>query len=140
MLLGAATGHRLNPHHGSLFSHTGTTELADTVLLCEPDHDHELHEKGRRRTLKDGRILGPDGWNHDPAPRRPATGAAITAARTARLARLRADDRVADLASAVDAAVHVGDVVEADDLVEHDAQLTVADEPQQVRHVVGALP
>ena len=77
--------HRLIPHHGSLFSHTGTT-------------------------------------------------------RTARLARLRADDRVADLASAVDAAVHVDDVVEADDLVEHDAQLTVVDEPQQVRHVVGALP
>ena len=80
------------------------------------------------------------GSDHDPAPRRPAAGAAITAARTARLACLRADDRVADLASAVDAAVRVDDVVEADDLVEHDAQLTVVDEPQQVRHVVGALP
>ena len=67
MLLGAtgctggpATGHRLNPHHGSPCSRTGSTELADTVLLCEPDH--ELHDKGRRRTLEDGRILGPDGW------------------------------------------------------------------------------
>ena len=59
---GPATGHRLIPHHGSLFSHTGTTELADTVLLCEPDHDHDLHAQGRHLTLKDGRILGPDGW------------------------------------------------------------------------------
>ena len=55
---GPATGHRLIPHH----SHTGTTELADTVLLCEPDHDHELHNKGCRLTLKGGRILGPDRW------------------------------------------------------------------------------
>jgi hypothetical protein len=59
---GPATGHRLIPHHASLFSRTGTTELADTVLLCEPDHDHELHARGRRLRLKDGRVLGPDGW------------------------------------------------------------------------------
>jgi hypothetical protein len=59
---GPATGHRLIPHHASLFSHTGTTELADTVLLCEPDHDHELHGKQRHLTLKDSRVLGPDGW------------------------------------------------------------------------------
>jgi len=59
---GPATGHRLIPHHASLFSHTGTTELADTVLLCEIDHDHELHNKGRTLTLKDGRVLGPEGW------------------------------------------------------------------------------
>ena len=59
---GPATGHRLIPHHGSLFSHTGTTELADTVPLCEIDHDHELHSKGRTILLKDGRVLGPEGW------------------------------------------------------------------------------
>jgi hypothetical protein len=59
---GPATGHRLIPHHGSLFSHTGTTELADIVLLCEIEHDHELHGKGRNLTLKDGRVLGPEGW------------------------------------------------------------------------------
>jgi hypothetical protein len=59
---GPATGHRLIPHHGSLFSHTGTTELADTVLLCEIDHDHQLHGKGRNLQLKDGRVLGPEGW------------------------------------------------------------------------------
>lgn len=59
---GPATGHRLIPHHVSLFSATGVTELADTVLLCEPDHDHELHDKGRNLRLKDGRVIGPDGW------------------------------------------------------------------------------
>lgn len=59
---GPATGHRLIPHHGSLFSHTGTTELDDVVLLCEVDHDHELHSRKRHIRLKDGRVLGPDGW------------------------------------------------------------------------------
>ena len=59
---GPGTGHRLIPHHGSLFSRTGTTELSDVVLLCERDHDHELHAKGRHLTLKDGRVLGPEGW------------------------------------------------------------------------------
>ncbi|HWH29749.1 MAG TPA: DUF222 domain-containing protein [Mycobacteriales bacterium] len=59
---GPATGHRLIPHHGSLFSETGVTELADTVMFCEIDHDHELHTRGRNIRLKDGRILGPRGW------------------------------------------------------------------------------
>jgi hypothetical protein len=59
---GPATGTRLIPHHASLFSQTGTTELDDTVMLCEIDHDHELHSKGRTLLLKDGRVLGPDGW------------------------------------------------------------------------------
>ena len=59
---GPATGHRLKPHHGNLFSTTGTTELDDTVMLCEIDHDHELHGKRRTIELKDGRILGPHGW------------------------------------------------------------------------------
>lgn len=59
---GPATGHRLIPHHASLFSHTGSTELADTALLCERDHDHHLHHQRRSILLKDGRILGPDGW------------------------------------------------------------------------------
>ena len=59
---GPATGHRLIPHHGDLFSTTGTTELDDTVMLCEIDHDHELHTNGRAIRLKDGRILGPNGW------------------------------------------------------------------------------
>lgn len=59
---GPATGHRLIPHHVSLFSVTGVTELSDTVLLCEPEHDHELHGKGRNLRLKDGRVIGPEGW------------------------------------------------------------------------------
>jgi hypothetical protein len=59
---GPATSHRLVPHHGSLFSRTGTTELADTVLLCAPHHDHDLHAQRRTLRLKDGRVLGPDGW------------------------------------------------------------------------------
>ncbi len=59
---GPATGHRLIPHHGELFSNTGRTSLADTVMFCEIDHDHELHGKGRTLELKDGRVLGPHGW------------------------------------------------------------------------------
>lgn len=59
---GPSTGHRLIPHHASLFSATGTTDLADTLLLCEQEHDHDLHGQGRTITLKDGRILGPEGW------------------------------------------------------------------------------
>ncbi|HVM28594.1 MAG TPA: DUF222 domain-containing protein [Mycobacteriales bacterium] len=58
---GPATGHRLIPHHASLFSKTGTTELDDTVLLCELTHDHHLHDQRRNIRLKDGRVLGPDG-------------------------------------------------------------------------------
>ncbi len=59
---GPATGHRLKPHHGELFSNTGRTTIDDTVMLCEIDHDHELHGKGRTLELKDGRVLGPHGW------------------------------------------------------------------------------
>jgi hypothetical protein len=59
---GPATGHRLIPHHATLFSDTGTTELDDTILLCEIEHDHELHGKGKALQLKDGRVPGPDGW------------------------------------------------------------------------------
>lgn len=59
---GPATGHRLVPHHGELFSVTGTTSLEDTVPLCEVDHDHYLHGQGLELELEDGRILGPSGW------------------------------------------------------------------------------
>jgi hypothetical protein len=59
---GPRNGYRLRPHHGELFSNTGRTALDDTVLICEPDHDHELHGKGRALRLKDGRVLGPNGW------------------------------------------------------------------------------
>jgi hypothetical protein len=59
---GPHNGHQLRPHHAELFSNTGTTELDDSILICDVDHDHELHGKGRALRLKDGRILGPHGW------------------------------------------------------------------------------
>jgi hypothetical protein len=59
---GPATGHRLRPHHAELFSHTGTTALDDSIMFCEIDHDHELHGNGRTLELKDGRVVGPQGW------------------------------------------------------------------------------
>jgi hypothetical protein len=59
---GPATGQRLIPHHPDLFSKTGVTEIENTVLLCELEHDYYLHGLGRTLRLKDGRILGPDGW------------------------------------------------------------------------------
>ena len=59
---GPATGHRLVPHHGEPWASSRSTSLGDTVLLCEADHEHELHRRGRRLTLKDGRVIGPDGW------------------------------------------------------------------------------
>lgn len=58
---GPTTGHRLVPHHGDLFSRTGTTSLEDTIPLCEPEH-HLLHAERRVITLRDGRQIGPDGW------------------------------------------------------------------------------
>ena len=58
---GPATGHPLVPHHGSLFSRTGTTSLDDTVPLCEQDH-HRLHQGRRPLRLRDGRAIGPEGW------------------------------------------------------------------------------
>ena len=64
---GPATGHVLVPHHGNLFSHTGTTSLDDTVPLCEQDH-HHLHQGRRSLRLEDGRWIGPDGWV-EPQPR-----------------------------------------------------------------------
>jgi hypothetical protein len=57
---GPASGHPLIPHHIDLFSRTGTTSLAGTAPLCEQDH-HDLHVRGRPITLKDGRVIGPDG-------------------------------------------------------------------------------
>jgi hypothetical protein len=60
---GPATGHKLVPHHGTLFSHTRVTSLDDAVPVCEQDH-HYLHDDRRPIKLKDGRWLGPDGWLH----------------------------------------------------------------------------
>jgi hypothetical protein len=59
---GPRTGHPLVPHHVELFSDTGTTALDDTVWICDVDHDHYLHGQDRNLTLKDGRVIGPNGW------------------------------------------------------------------------------
>ena len=54
-------GSRLVPHHAAPWARSGTTSLDDTVLLREQTH-HDLHAGGHVIRLKDGRLLGPDGW------------------------------------------------------------------------------
>ena len=56
---------RLVPHHADPWATSGTTSLAQTVMLCEQTH-HQLHH-GRTIRLKDGRRLGPHGWTTDTA-------------------------------------------------------------------------
>jgi hypothetical protein len=58
---GTATGHRLVPHHATLYAVDPTTSLDDAVLLCEVSH-HDLHEGNRNVRLKNGRVLTPHGW------------------------------------------------------------------------------
>ena len=50
----------LHPHHANAWARTGSTSLADTVLLCHGCHGDVHH--GAVITLGDGRRLGPDGW------------------------------------------------------------------------------
>ena len=54
-------GRRLAPHHATPWAMCGTTRLDDTVLLCDRSHQ-DLHVGGRPLRLKDGRLLGPQGW------------------------------------------------------------------------------
>ena len=54
-------GRRLAPHHATPWAVCGTTRLDDTVLLCDRSHQ-DLHVGGRPLRLKDGRLLGPQGW------------------------------------------------------------------------------
>lgn len=51
----------LIPHHPVAFARSKTTSFFDTVMFCERSH-HDLHEGGKTLRLKDGRLLGPDGW------------------------------------------------------------------------------
>ena len=51
----------LHPHHGDPWSRSGTTSLADSHLFCDSCHGY-LH-RGHLLRLKDGRLLGPDGWS-----------------------------------------------------------------------------
>jgi hypothetical protein len=59
---GPANGHQLVPHHPDPYSRSGRTSVEESVWLCDIDHDHHLHEQKLHITLKDGRVLGPDGW------------------------------------------------------------------------------
>ncbi|MCW2614817.1 MAG: endonuclease [Frankiales bacterium] len=54
----------LVPHHGNPWATTGTTSLADTVILCLQTH-RQVHS-GQVIRLRDGRRLGPNGWLPDP--------------------------------------------------------------------------
>jgi hypothetical protein len=57
-------GSRLVPHHPTPWAVCGTTSLTETVLLCDQSH-HDLHSGGHVLRLRDGRLLGPDGWVAD---------------------------------------------------------------------------
>jgi hypothetical protein len=54
-------GTRLIPHHPEAYARSGLTSFYDTVMFCERSHD-DLHVGGKTLLLKDGRLLGPDGW------------------------------------------------------------------------------
>jgi hypothetical protein len=51
----------LVPHHPDAYARSGTTSFFDTVMFCDRSHD-DLHVGGKTLLLKDGRLLGPDGW------------------------------------------------------------------------------
>ena len=57
-------GTRMHFHHATPWARCGTTSLSDTVLLCDVTH-RDLHEGQKRVRLKNGRVLGPDGWTTD---------------------------------------------------------------------------
>jgi hypothetical protein len=54
-------GTPLIPHHPEAYARSKTTSFYDTVMFCERSH-HDLHEGGKTLLLKDGRLLGPEGW------------------------------------------------------------------------------
>ena len=56
------------PHHAELWWRTLHTRLADLVPICRTHH-HDVHEGHRTLRLRDGRLIGPDGWarEHDAA-------------------------------------------------------------------------
>ncbi|MDX6200319.1 MAG: hypothetical protein QOJ79_3470 [Actinomycetota bacterium] len=54
-------GTPLIPHHPDAYARSKTTSFYDTVMFCPGSH-HDLHEGGKTLLLKDGRLLGPDGW------------------------------------------------------------------------------
>jgi hypothetical protein len=54
-------GTPLIPHHPDAYARSRTTSFEDAVMLCERSH-HDVHEGGKTLRLKDGRLLGPEGW------------------------------------------------------------------------------
>ncbi|MCA1712151.1 MAG: 13E12 repeat family protein [Actinobacteria bacterium] len=54
-------GTPLIPHHPEAYARSGLTSFYDTVMFCDRSHD-DLHVGGKTLLLKDGRLLGPDGW------------------------------------------------------------------------------
>jgi hypothetical protein len=40
---------------------SGTTSFYDTVMVCDRSHDN-IHVGGLTIRLRDGRLLGPNGW------------------------------------------------------------------------------
>ena len=57
-------GAKMHARHATPWARCHSTSLSDTVLLCDTSH-RDLHEGHRRIRLKDGRVLGPDGWVSD---------------------------------------------------------------------------
>ena len=55
-------GTRLIPHHPEAYVKSGTTSFYDTVMLCEGGCHDDVHVGGHVLRLRDGRLLGPDGW------------------------------------------------------------------------------
>jgi hypothetical protein len=54
-------GTPLVPHHPDAYARSGTTSFYDTVMFCDRSHD-DIHVGGKTLRLKDGRLLGPNGW------------------------------------------------------------------------------
>ena len=50
------------PHHPEAYAKSGTTSFYDTVMLCEGGCHDDIHVGGQVVRLRDGRLLGPEGW------------------------------------------------------------------------------
>jgi hypothetical protein len=59
-------GTPLVPHHPHAYALSGTTSLTDTAMLCHGEHTR-LHQ-GHTIRLRDGRLLGPNGWIEPDTP------------------------------------------------------------------------
>jgi hypothetical protein len=55
-------GRRLIPHHPEAYAVSGRTSFYDTVLLCEGGCHDDIHVGSKVIRLRNGRLLGPEGW------------------------------------------------------------------------------